>query len=156
MGKKQPGSGPKLLVLIKKCVVCIFLSKHMNSHRILMIVVYIFLPELSRTMGTMKKDNGINRIIVENNRTVVNISERGGAPVEGWGVGVGVGVAMTSSKNLKLSVSVEIGETFKFGKENTKMITSTTLDKGEGTLLRPLLRTIRICPQFRISPHPKK
>ena len=56
----------------------------------------LFCHELLRTMG---KDNGSNRIIVEINRTIVKVSECGGAPADGWGEGV----AMTTSK-IKLSV----------------------------------------------------
>ena len=54
-------------------------------------------------MGTLEKDDGNNKIIVENNRTIVKVSERGGTPVKGWGEGV----PMTLSNNLKLSVFIE-------------------------------------------------
>ena len=51
--------------------------------------------------------------IVENNRAVVKVSERGGH-----------------------LCSVKIGERFKFGTENTKMITPTTSDKVAKTVAK--------------------
>ena len=110
-------------VCVCVCVcICVCVCRYAGMQEC-MLVVYVqliirvlapFCQKLSWTMGTMKTDNRNNGIIVENNRTVVKVSESCVAPVEARGM------AMTSSKVLNLSVFCEIGERSKFGSENVK------------------------------------